>query len=126
MLEFRCRISAVKEVKNNVNWCADFALKLMQFIKRFMGKAEYCAGTKVFFIKIRPKPSKTDPKFQKKTKKNQKPPDASKCVRMHPNASQQVQMDPNMPEKLAKTWKNLAKTSKNFAKFLRKTFFPAQ
>ena len=38
--QFKCKISAVKKVKNKVYWCTDFAPKLKQFIKRFMGKGE--------------------------------------------------------------------------------------
>ena len=37
-LEFKCKINAVKEVKNKVNRCTDIALKLKQLIKRFMGR----------------------------------------------------------------------------------------
>ena len=41
LLEFKCTISAVKEMKNNVNCCTDVALKLMHFIESFMGKGKY-------------------------------------------------------------------------------------
>jgi len=29
------------EVKNKMSWCTDLALKLKQFIKRFIGKGEF-------------------------------------------------------------------------------------